>query len=142
MGADISRMKVTPWSQVGHALMACCFEVHNNLGGGLLEEIYQESLEIELSEHGLPYVSKPLLDCFYKSQALQKKYVPDLLLHGRIVVELKAASQLATEHEAQLINYMRLSRSCVGYLVNFGPIGRLEWKRRILSEFIRSNDPS
>lgn len=54
----------------------------------------------------------------------------------RIVLEIKSIKQLLPEHEAQLINYMRITRQPVGYLVNFGPIGKVEWKRFVISEFI------
>ena len=67
---------------------------------------------------------------------LEKKYIPDLLVYDRIVVELKAVSSLCPEHEAQTINYMRISRLPIGYLINFGPIGKLQYKRLILSEFL------
>ena len=67
---------------------------------------------------------------------LQKIYVPDLFVFGEIIGELKSVKALNSEHERQLLNYMRISRKAVGYLVNFGPIGKLEWKRFILREFI------
>ncbi|MFM7926906.1 MAG: GxxExxY protein, partial [Pirellula sp.] len=51
-------------------------------------------------------------------------------------VELKAQSKLITEHEGQVMNYMRISRSPIGYLINFGPMGKLDYKRFILSEFL------
>ena len=73
---------------------------------------------------------------YYKGQLLDKKYIPDLIVHDRIMVELKSVSRLAPEHEAQLLNYMRVTRQPVGYLINFGPVGKLEWKRFILSEFL------
>ena len=72
---------------------------------------------------------------FYKNTLLKTKYVPDPVVAGSIVVELKAVSALAPEHEAQLINYMRITKSPVGYLINFGPLGKLEYKRFVLSEF-------
>jgi GxxExxY protein len=59
-----------------------------------------------------------------------------LFIFDRLVVELKAVAQLAAEHEAQLLNYMRLARQPIGYLVNFGHKDTLEWKRFILSEFL------
>jgi GxxExxY protein len=62
--------------------------------------------------------------------------VPDLMAYDCLVVELKAISQLLPEHEAQLINYMRITRQPVGYLINFGHKDTLEWKRFILSEYI------
>ena len=127
--------QVQPYSKEGYALMGAAFEVHNSQGGGLLEEIYQESLEIELELHKISFTRKPELLVFYKDKQLKKKYIPDLVVFERIIVELKSVTAIAPEHEAQLINYMRITRSPVGYLINFGPIGKLEYKRFVLSEF-------
>jgi GxxExxY protein len=124
-----------PFAQEGYDLMAAAFEVHREQGGGLAEEIYQESLELELGLRAIRFESKRELRVFYKSKELKRRYIPDLFVFAGIVVELKAVSALAPEHEAQLLNYMRVTRSPVGYLINFGPIGKLEWKRFILSEF-------
>jgi GxxExxY protein len=128
-----------PLSEEGYALMAAAFEVHNELGGGLLEEIYQECLELELGMRSIPFQSKQELHVYYKKHQLKKRYIPDLYVHARIVVELKSVSQLTPDHEAQLLNYMRLVRHPVGYLINFGPIGKLEWKRFVLKEFVGEN---
>lgn len=125
-----------PFAKEGYALMGAAFEVHRTLGGGLLEEIYQQSLEIELQLRGIPFRAKQELEVFYKDRLLKKRYIPDLFVFERIVVELKAVTALAPEHEAQLLNYMRIARQPVGYLINFGPIGKLQWKRFILSEFV------
>lgn len=125
-----------PFSKEGYALMGAAFEVHRHLGGGLLEEIYQESLEIELRLRGIPFQAKRELQVFYKGQLLKKRYIPDLVVFGTIIVELKALNALAVEHESQLLNYMRLARQPIGYLINFGPIGKLEWRRFILSEVL------
>ena len=74
--------------------------------------------------------------CIYKGRALKKRYVPDLIIFGCVIAEFKAVSQLLPEHDAQLINYLRLNRRPVGYLINFGYKDTLEWKRITLSEFI------
>jgi GxxExxY protein len=128
-----------PYSEEGYALMGAAFEVHNVQGGGLLEEIYQQSLEIELELRGIPFRRKEQLKVYYKGRELEKRYVPDLFVYKRIVVELKAVSALAPEHEAQLMNYMRITRTPIGYLINFGPIGKLQYKRFILSEFLQND---
>ena len=125
-----------PYSEKGYALMGAAFEVNNELGGGLAEEIYQQSLEIELELRGIPFWSKHEIPVFYKQRELKKRYIPDLMVYDKIVVELKSVSALLPEHEGQLINYMRISKSPIGYLINFGPIGKLEYKRFILSEFL------
>ena len=80
--------------------------------------------------------SKQELSLFYKGRELKKRYIPDLIAYKAIVVELKAVSQLTGDHEAQLLNYMRISRKPVGYLINFGPIQKVEWKRFVLSDFL------
>ena len=124
------------YQEEGYRLMGAAFEVYNDRGCGLAEEIYQECLEIELELRSIPFRSKQELTCFYKGRELKKRYVPDLFVFAGLVVELKAGSQLAPEHEAQLLNYMRLCRQPVGYLINFGHKDTLEWKRFILSEYI------
>jgi GxxExxY protein len=71
------------------------------------------------------------VDVAYKGRDLTTKYNPDLLVFGQIVVELKAVKALAPEHEAQLFNYLRISKKQVGYLINYGAANDLEWKRII-----------
>lgn len=132
-------MKNDIYRDEGYKLMGAAFEVYNEQGYGLGEEIYQESLEIELENRGIPFESKRELVCFYKGRELKKRYIPDLFVYDEIVVELKAVTQLLPEHEAQLINYMRVTKMPVGYLINFGHKDTLEWKRFILSEFISEN---
>jgi GxxExxY protein len=129
-------MQSKPFAEEGYALMGAAFEVHREIGGGLLEEIYQECFEIELRLRAAPFTPKDQLVTYYKGNQLKKRYVPDLVAFGSIVTELKAVSALTKEHEAQLLNYMRLSRRPVGYLINFGPIAEVEWKRFVLSEFV------
>ncbi len=118
----------------GYKLMGAAFEVYNQLGYGMAEEVYQQSLEIELSFRGIPFRSKDELRTFYKGRELAARYKPDLMAFDGIVVELKAVAELISDHEAQLFNYMRIARQTVGYLVNFGRKGELEWKRFILSD--------
>lgn len=120
------------FQQDGYDFMGAAFEVYNEQGFGMSEEIYQQSLEIELSLRNLRFVSKAELEAYYKGQLLTTKYRPDLVVHAGIVVELKAIKELTSEHEGQLFNYMRISRKSVGYLVNFGRSDGLEWKRFVL----------
>ena len=122
------------FKEEGYRLMGAAFEVYNQLGYGMAEEVYQQSLEVELRLRGIPFESKHGLVVFYKGHELETRYKPDLLVYGGIVVELKAVKELAPEHEAQLFNYMRIARNRVGYPLNFGRKGELEWKRFILSD--------
>ena len=115
----------------GDKLMGAAFEVYNEQGYGMGEEIYQESLEMEFESRGIPFRPKHELRCFYKGRPLIKRYVPDVFAFEHIVIELKAVAALVAEHEAQLINYLRITREPVGYLINFGHKESLEWKRII-----------
>ena len=122
------------FQQEGFQFMGAAFEVYNQLGYGMAEEVYQQSLEIELELRSITFRTKQELAVFYKARQLNTKYKPDLIVFEGIVVELKAVAQLLPEHEAQLFNYMRIAQTPVGYLINFGRKGGLEWKRFILSD--------
>lgn len=118
----------------GYRLLGAAFEVYNQLGYGMAEEVYQQALEIELNLRSIPFRTKHELVLYYKTQRLETHYKPDLFVFERVVVELKAVSDLVVEHEAQLFNYMRIARQEVGYLLNYGRKNELEWKRFILSD--------
>ena len=118
-----------PFAQQGYDLTAAAFDVYNDLGGGLSEEIYQESFERELAARRMPFVAQPELFVFYKGIVLNKRLRPDLIVAGEIIVELKAVKTLAEEHEAQMLNYLRITRKPAGYLINFAAFPNLQWKR-------------
>jgi GxxExxY protein len=113
--------------------MAAVFEVYNEQGFGLSEDVYQESLEMELASRNIPFLSQAESPVYCKKHQLRKKFRLDLLAHGEIIVELKACKELLPEHEAQLLNYLKLTRKQVGYLANFGSPKALQWKRLIIT---------
>jgi GxxExxY protein len=120
------------FKQEGYDFMAAAFEVYNEKGSGLLEDVYHESLELELTLRKIPWASKPPLVIYYKGRPLTKIYYPDMLAYGELIIELKAAKTLTPEHEAQLIHYLKATRKRVGYLINFGTHPRLQWKRFVV----------
>jgi GxxExxY protein len=120
------------FAKEGFDLMGAAFEVHSTIGGGMAEEIYQESLEIELGLRSIPFTTKPPLAMSYKGQTLRKEYFPDLLVSSAVLAEMKSVAKLLPEHEAQLINYLRITGLRVGYLINFGPLAKVEWKRLVV----------
>jgi GxxExxY protein len=115
-----------------YEVIGAAMEVYHELGRGFLEPLYQEAFEIELSRRGLPFEHQKELTILYKGQALEKKYVADLLCFNQIIVELKALDRLSGIDEAQLLNYLKMTRMRVGLLINFGSQVRLEWKRYII----------
>jgi len=82
--------------QAGYDFMAAAFEVHTEMGNGFLEEVYHESLTLELTARNIRFTNKPTLTLFYKGRPLQKQYQPDLIVIGEIIVELKAVKSLLT----------------------------------------------
>jgi len=118
-----------PFAQLGYDLMAAAFEVHGALGGGLSEEIYQESFERELASRRIAFAAQPELAVFYKGVPLNKRLRPSLIIAGEIIIELKAVKTLVEEDEAQVLNYLRVTRKPVGYLINFAAFPTLQWKR-------------
>lgn len=114
---DIKRYKETVYEVIGAAMT-----VHKELGYGLQEGIYNESLCLELQDRHIDAESEVELLCYYKGRQLQKKYRMDIVV-GDIIVELKSVSKILDEHRAQLFNYLRLTKKPVGLLVNFGVSG-------------------
>ena len=89
------------------------------MGPGLLESVYQRSLERELKLRGIPFVSQAAIPLLYKGESLGDNLVMDIHLPDQLVVELKAVETLLPIHEAQLLTYLRLWKTHVGLLINF-----------------------
>lgn len=119
------------YKEESYAIMGACFEVYKEKGCGFVEQVYQECLEIELEMRGTPFATKQELELKYKGQGhpLKSKYVPDLLCYDKIIVELKAAKELADEHRAQVHNYLKASGCRLGLLINFGHYPKLDYER-------------
>ena len=102
------------------AIRGAVFEVYREMGCGFLEAVYQECLEKELISRGIPHVSQQELKLVYKGTLLQQSYKPDLICYEQIILELKAVKEIAPEHKAQVINYLKASNLKLGLLINFG----------------------
>ena len=98
------------------------YEVHKELGPGLLEKVYQEALEKELKLQGIPFEREKSFCIMYKGEALEQKYIADFVIYDKIVVELKAVDELLPVHTAQVINYLAITGYKLGLLVNFNAI--------------------
>lgn len=120
-----------------HSIIGAAIEVHKELGSGFLESVYQEALERELTERGIPFKSQPLVQIEYKGRLLNKTYQPDLVCFEGVLVELKALSILSGAEQAQIINYLKATKLETGLLINFGA-RTLQYKRFIhrSSEFV------
>ena len=109
-------------------IINACMEVHNELGNGFLEPVYQEALEEEFKIQSIPYEREKLLPIVYKGKTLKKEYFADFICFNEIVVELKAVSVLSKPHKAQVLNYLNAANKKIGLLINFGATS-LKWER-------------
>jgi GxxExxY protein len=114
-----------------YSIIGAAIEVHSILGCGFLEAVYQEALEIELGDRNIPFLPRKELTICYKDRVLKKTYEPDLVCYDQIIVELKALNRLSGTEETQILNYLKAGGLRVGLLVNFGSVGKLEWKRYV-----------
>lgn len=103
----------------GYNILGAVFEVHKELGCGFLEKVYQEALAEEFILRGIPFEREMHIPISYKGKHLSLDYYADFVCYGKIIVELKAVSDLTSIHEAQLMNYLKATGYHVGYLVNF-----------------------
>lgn len=100
-------------------VIGACIEIHQAIGPGLLESAYEECLCHELSLAGLKFERQKALSVRYKDVQLDCGYRLDLVVEGRLVIELKTVEHLLPIHEAQLLTYLKLSGLPLGLLVNF-----------------------
>ena len=112
-------MNIVRHKEIIYSIIGAAMEVHRELGGGLLEPIYNEALFLELQDRGIKCEREKQVQCFYKNHQLEKSYQMDLVVED-VIVELKSVSELIPAHREQLFNYLRLTRMPMGLLINFG----------------------
>jgi GxxExxY protein len=118
-----------------YAIIGAAMEVYNTLGPGFAEPIYQEAFGIEMIARAIPVKPQQELVILYKGKPLHKTYVADYVAYEKIVIEIKGLDQLSSREEAQLLNYLKATKSPLGLLINFGAMNDLEWKRMAATKY-------
>ena len=118
------------YKEESYKIIGAAMEVHKELGCGFLEAVYQEAFELELQKQNIPYEREKLLNIFYKGTKLKKRFSADFVCYNKIVVELKALSELNNDNAAQILNYLKTSELKLGLLLNFGAKS-LQYKRLV-----------
>lgn len=108
------------YKRESYDICGALFAVHKELGCGFLERVYQDALELEFQERGIPYEREKEIRIMYKGKSLGNPYRADFVCYGKIIVELKAVSEATGVHRAQVLNYLKATNMKLGILANFG----------------------
>ncbi|MBX2977034.1 MAG: GxxExxY protein [Ignavibacteriaceae bacterium] len=112
-------------------IIGLCMEVHKALGGGFLEIVYKDALEIELRNVGIPYDREKEFKVEYKGKTLPHKFYADFTIMDKIIIEIKGVNGIPDEFVKQTLNYLAVSKYKLGLIINFGR-EKLEYKRVVL----------
>ncbi|MEQ1881609.1 MAG: GxxExxY protein [Burkholderiales bacterium] len=118
--------------EIGRQVLAAAMRVHTALGPGLLEGAYEICLASEIAQHGLEGQRQVTLPLVYREQGIDAGYRLDMLVDGRVVVEVKAVEKLLPIHLAQVLTYLRLGKYSLGYLLNFNVLHMRQGIKRIV----------
>ncbi len=112
-----------------HMIIGAAYKVHNILGFGFLESVYENSLKIELEKLQISALQQEKLKVFYESQVVGV-YAPDLWIPDKLIIEIKSVQTLIKEHEVKLVHYLTATHTDNGLLLNFGPSVQVKRKFR------------
>ena len=124
--------KDSKYTELTEKIIKVFYKVYNNLGYGFLEKVYENAMMLEFKKENIPAVSQYAIKVFYEDEIVGE-YFADILVDGKVIVEIKAAKNLTLENEAQLLNYLKATDKEVGLLLNFGP--KPEIKRKVFDNF-------
>jgi len=116
--------------EITSEIIASFYAVYNNLGYGFLEKVYENALVFELEKRGLKVQQQLPIKVHYEGKVVGE-YFADLVVNEKVIVELKVAEEIGKAHEAQLVNYLKVTNIEVGLLLNFGK--EAEFKRKIFT---------
>jgi GxxExxY protein len=128
-----------PDNLITDKVIGAAIEVHRHLGPGLLESAYEECLCYELTLVGLSFERQVHLPIAYKGLRLDSSYSMDLVVEGRIIVEIKAIEELLPIHSAQVLTYLKSSGKEVGLLINFNETVLKRGLKRIVNQYTGPN---
>ena len=117
-------------SEKTEIIIRCFYKVYNTLGYGFLEKVYENAFYYELTQNGLQVERQKPIKVIYEGIVIGD-FIADLMVDGIIIIELKAIESLSTQHECQIVNYIKATNTDVGLLLNFGK--KPEIKRKVLN---------
>ena len=98
------------YKEESYTIMSVCFDVYNELGNGFLEIVYKDAIEREFIERKIPYVREKLFKPYFKGKPLDRKFSVDFEVFGKIILEVKAVSELVQKFKTQTFNYLKTTK--------------------------------
>jgi GxxExxY protein len=115
-----------------YAIRGAAFEVYNEMGSGFTEGIYDECMQIVFEDEHISFDAQPSVPVYFRKRQLKKRFVPDFICYGTIVVEIKAIDRLTGRERSQMLNYLKATGYKLGFLINFGSKEKIEIERVVL----------
>jgi GxxExxY protein len=126
-----TNVETFPCKEETHAIIGCAFEVHNELGHGLNEKVYENSLVVEFRRRSIAVEQQRRFEVLYKGEHVGE-FIPDLIGCGKVVVDAKVIEHITDHERGQMLNYLRITGLPVGLIINFKN-AKLEFERIVLS---------
>ena len=120
------------YQELTEKIIGVFYNVYNTLGYGFLEKVYENAMMLDFDKENITAISQYAIKVFYQDEIVGE-YFADILVDNKVIVEIKAVRNLASENEAQLLNYLKATDKEVGLLLNFGP--EPEIKRKVFDNF-------
>ena len=118
--AELNYKANVTFPEESHKIIGAAMAVHRYFGCGFSEKVYQDALEVEFKNQGIPYQREAQLQAVYNGISLSSAFIPDFICYDKIIVELKAVKELDDIHRSQAINYAKVSGCPLSILINFG----------------------
>ena len=128
--ASTERADAYPCKGETQAIIGCAFEVLNELGHGLNEKLYENSLVVEFKRRGISFDQQRRFEVLYKGEHVGE-FIPDLIAFGKVVVDTKTIDRITDHERGQMLNYLKITGHKVGVILNFKR-AKLEWERIVL----------
>lgn len=125
------------YKEMSYKIIGIAMKVHNDLGSGFLEKVYENALMVLFEREGIKAEQQKYLELNYYGKNIGN-YIVDILINDEIIIELKTVEKISDIHIAQVINYLKITRKKLGIILNFKN-RKLEYKRIILENYIREN---
>ena len=124
------RIKKLIYEDLSHKILNSAFYVHNQLGIGFLEKVYENAFCIVLKKKDLKYIQQVPIKVHFEGQLIGE-YFADIVVENKVIIELKTVDEISNQYRAQLMNYLKASGFKLGLLINFAKL-KLQWERIVM----------